>query len=412
MKKRYAWIICACCLLMHFCGCGLVATTLSVCLPQLRTVLGLNNVETSMVTTLRCLSTTAFMAVAGIYFKKLSLRLGVSVATLFLAVGCVLISAAKSVWLCYLAAAMMGVSYALAAMLPLTLIINNWFHSDRSTALAIAACGSSLCTVAAPPALTCLIERIGMRRTLAAEAAAVVLVAVLLFLLLRDRPADMGLEPYQRAARQGKNKRTARGAGGHELSQGGLLALLGAMFLVGMSGSPYLSSLTLHLTTEGYSGMQAASALSLLGGVMAGGKLLFGVLSDRIGTYWVNYIALGSWAVGAMVTVLAAGGNSMPLVYISSVLGGLGLPIGSIGMTVWAGDLVSQEQYARTVRLGQTAFTAGTLLGTPITGVLADLFHGYAAPYIMYGVFFAVILAVVQTLYHRQEGRVERKLPA
>ena len=76
MKKNYSWIICGLCVLLAFCSCGLVTVAFSTYLPFLKEAAELTATETSMITTIRCLSTIIFMIVSGKYYKKFSLRTG------------------------------------------------------------------------------------------------------------------------------------------------------------------------------------------------------------------------------------------------------------------------------------------------------------------------------------------------
>lgn len=399
MKKHYGWVICAGGVLLHFCACGLVTNGLAVLLPFIKSEVGLTNTQTSMIITIRCLVSMLAMMVADAYYRKLSLRLGTSIALLFFSAGSLLFSLAGSALMCYLAAALMGIAYALGGLIPISILVRNWFQDRRSTVAAICACGSGVSAMISPPILISLVEKTGLYAAVTVAAGFVAFCSVIVFLILRDTPAVMGLEPYQEDGHQKKQKES-RQFMDSDLSHWELMLLMLAMLMVGSSGTPSISNLSLHYISAGYSSIQTASAISIYGVVLIAGKFLFGVGSDRFGTYRVNYVYIGCWILALFATA-AVNGASIPLLYLTALLHGIGSPVGTVGITIWVGELTSPQQYARNIQRSQMFFSMGSLLMMPFTGIIADITGSYAPTYVLFGCMITITLIIVQFIYRR-----------
>lgn len=403
MKKNYPWIVCFFCMLLNFVVVGMVTVAFSAFMPYLRDSIGLTNTETSMITTVRCLSTMIVMLFTTAYYKKFSLRMGTFLASLLIPVGYVIFAHANSAIACYIGVAVMGSAYGLGSMIPIAQIIRNWFKTQSSTALAITTCGSSISTAIMPPIITRFVERIGMQATFYTIGAFAVVCAVLIFLIIRDRPEELDMQPLE-SAEKVKEKVNVLHMDKKELNKVELAAFIVVMLLMGYTGTPYTHHLTIHYVTIGYTAIQAAFALSLYGAILAVAKIIFGMATDRYGVYKMNYPFIVAWAVSSFITMALNGGHT-GLLYLTAVLNGIGIPLGTIGITIWTGDLSTDEEYVSRIRLSQTLFQLGSLVGSPIPGMIADATGSYALAYASFGVTLIVMLIIIQVLYKRHMVR-------
>lgn len=403
IRAHYGWIICLGCLLLHSCACGLIASTFSVYLPYIKTEFGFSDTQTSLINTVRFLSSMLSMLTAEWYYKKVSLRFGMTFSCLILAASFMLLSQANSGILCYLAVAVMGVAYSYGTMIPIALILRNWFQDSRSTAIAIATCGSGIITVIAPPIITKLVEAYGLYKTFAIEAGYIVICAAILYLILRDFPSELSLEPYRKAGSETKQQKKSRIADSNVTKRESIQMITG-VFLMGCAIGAFLNPLVIHYRTVGFSSFQAASALSVYGMVLITGKIMFGITSDRFGTYRVNYIFLLSWILACFTTAMVTF-DSVPLLYIAVILSGIGTALGTVGITVWAGELSSADTYARNVQQYQFASAFGQLIWSVTPGIIADITGSYSFSYTLLGFILIFVLIFVQLTYHRHSYR-------
>ena len=411
--NRYSWLICFSGLLMHFCCLGMVNMAFSVYLPRLRETLQLSNTTVSLIITLRVVVSVFVMMAALRIYKKITLRIGVTFSLLSLALGMFLLSLAGSVVLCLAASFFMGIAFGLGATLPVSLLVTAWFEDRRGTALAVCTCGSGLCTMLVPPITTRLMEAYSMRTALLTEIVFILLAAAIVFLIVRDTPDRLQLAPYRFGSKEGSEKAAPEDALESEpqakskkktvssISPLRLRLIFLATFAVGFGCNSFISFLSLHFISVGYTPMAAASAMSSLGLLMIFSKLLSGFLSDRFGTTVSNYLMLGSMIAGAILSVLADG-VSLPYMYLSAMFAGFGMPIGSLGIALWINDLTPADTYAKNIQKNQVIFTLGTLTGAFVPGVLADITGTYATPFGLFTLLFVLAMIIIQSMYRLQ----------
>ena len=192
---HYGWVVCITCTLLLFITMGTVSNGFSVYLPYIMDERGLTHAQTSSLVTLRCLTAFLAMLIIGWYYKKVSLRLGVSIAACCAGLSYLLYASAQTYPLFCVGAAVSGLSYGFGSMIPVSLLMNRWFDRHRALALSICATGSGIATIVLPPVTTALVEHLTMRTAFRIEGAAIFLLAALIFAVLRSDPAEKGLAP-------------------------------------------------------------------------------------------------------------------------------------------------------------------------------------------------------------------------
>ena len=89
-----------------------------------------------------------------------------------------------------------GVVYALAGMVPVSIVINAWFADHTALALGLCAAGTGAASITIPMILSALIERVSLPGVFRVMAVLMAIIAAAVLLLLRDRPQQMGLTAY------------------------------------------------------------------------------------------------------------------------------------------------------------------------------------------------------------------------
>ncbi|MEZ4480534.1 MAG: MFS transporter [Dehalococcoidia bacterium] len=117
-------------------------------------------------------------------------RLGLVV----LAGGFFAFSQVQEIWHFYLAYLAMAVGVSLAGYVSVTYTAVQWFERKRATAIALGTTGLAVGGMAVPITVYAL-ENLGWRETAFASGVIILLVGLPLTLIIRRRPADMGLEP-------------------------------------------------------------------------------------------------------------------------------------------------------------------------------------------------------------------------
>lgn len=399
-KFHYAWVICACCTMLMVYNSGLIVSAFPVFTPYIVELGGLTNVQVSMLTTLRNLfSVLAKLIVAGFY-ARIGLRRGVTLSGLLTAGGFFLYSLGGGVFTYYAAAVLTGLGNGLGAMIPVSILINQWFRSRRTLALSICASGTAIASFVCPSLATWSIEKWGLSATFAGTAALIAASVFLVFALLRSRPEEMGLGIYDTGGTAASGRIPVRGSRPSAFWGGMMLV---ACFLVGALTLAFPSYNTLYYREVGFSSSQIAIVLTVSGITLLLGKWIYGFACDLIGSYRTNGLFSGAIIVGAVLSCML-NKDRLPVLLMANSLLTIGFALATVGISVWASNLSDENTYVRTLRNYQLGYTIGGLAFSSIPGILADLTGSYYSTRVISVAMGVLILAAVQGAY-RNAGR-------
>ena len=268
------------------------------------------------------------------------------------------------------------------------LYLPNWFVRRRGLAMSIAFSGVGVGSIILMPWLQILIERGGWRTACFTLGVVALVLLAPLNLLVRGRPADLGLEPDgDRAASSGGATRRSNVVDAAWVAVDWTLARAVRTTRFWWIALGYLCGLyswyavqvhqTKYLVEIGFSPGVAAWALGLVSLVAIPGQIALGHVSDRIGREWV-------WTVGSLgfvlcyVTLLLLRDAPTPtllyLMVVSQGLLGYGLVsvIGAIPAEIFEG-----RHYGSIFGTLMLASIAGGAAGPWLTGVIHDATGGY-----------------------------------
>lgn len=396
--SRRPWLVCLGGALALFAVMGLGVNVFSVYQPEIVRLNGFTDAQGSWITTTRSLFILGALLCVNQLCARFGLRRMMTAGVLLVGLSCICFAYAGSFPMYCAAAALTGVGYCWAGMVPISLAIGRWFQDRRGLALGLASAGSGVSTVIAPVILTRIMEGQGMRAAFLWEGAAVFLCAALVWHLVRDDPAPIGLTPYRRPGSiSGEQPKAVKGGAGLSGGQWALL-LLAALF-VGATGGPGFSHLTMLYTSSGYDSLFVAGLLSYLGAMISLGKILCGQIYDRLGGRGGNRFAFGTLLVSLLLCCLApAGGVILPVLAITAF--GLGMSITAVSPARWAADLCAD--YESAVRNITVAFTAGIFVFGPLPGLLADRLDSYVPSYLVFFVLLLAAFGIVQGLCRKR----------
>lgn len=229
------------------------------------------------------------------------------------------------------------------------------------------------------------------------QAGCMLLPGILIFFLLRNDPSQMQLAPYGLEHREEEEAKVLRPSAPPLSKKSWILLGLFVILFSAVSSSGD-NNITLLFTTEGYPPMTIAFALSLFGLLLSVGKFLYGCITDRLGTYRSNYLFGVSVILGHILCCFAFTQNTS-ILFISMALRGLGLPLSTIGFSMWALDFSDSRSYSVVLQRIQLFNRAGSLLFESFPGILADITGSYIPAYLCYAVFSVVSILGVQGIY-------------
>ena len=407
MKRIHrAWAVCAGCALLLFCTSGLTINAFTVYQPFIMEQNGFSNVQTSTLTTVRSLCSFATMFLSGLYYRKLSLRRGMGLAGLTVAAGFALYGLAKTYAGYCVAAGVIGFGYGLGTMIPISIVLEHWFVTKRTLAIGLCSCVTGISTLGIPTLLTLLVERRGLRFAFLAEACAVVCLILISYLLLRSSPEEVGERPYGEGEQSVGETRAERAAmpAWHWWVLIPMILLMGGVMCVGYS------HISVRIRANGFSSYTVANGVMISGLALTAGKFGYGAVAEKIGCFRANRFFSALLLGGVLLCGL--NWRSERMVYLAMPIFGAGLGMPSVGLTAWAGDWCSREQYDGVIRRFQLSYAAGCMLFASLPGYLADRAGGsYVPAYRLFFVLALIIMACAQSMYLlRGENKKARPL--
>lgn len=320
-----------------------------------------------------------------------------TLGVLLIALSCFCFGAARAFWQYCAAAVFTGLGYCYGGMVPLSLLIGRWFRARRNLALGLASAGSGVASIVASPLVVRVIEGRGLQAAFWLEGAALVVLAGVVWLLVRSDPAQLGLEPLGGAAPDAHAPVSQRRSG-----PPAYLPAMAAGFLIGGMGGPGYSHLTVHYATLGYAPLFLAGLVSASGVGVCVGKVLCGQIYDRWGSLAGDGYCYLTVTAGTLLCCLPV--RESPLVPVLAVgLFSLGLPISAVSPSVWAAELAGPEDFPRAVQAINLAYAVGVILFGPVPGLLADWTGSYAPAYLLFAALLTLAVALVRLAYARKK---------
>lgn len=396
-RPHYAWLVCAGGALSLSTVMGLGANVFTIYQPEILSFHQFTNAQGSWITTTRSLFILLTLFVVNQLCRWLGLRTVMVLGNLLMGLSCFSFSRSGTFPMYLFSAALLGIGYCLGGMVPLSLLINNWFRDRRGLALGLASAGSGISTVLAPPIITDWIQTHGLHAAFFREGIFVLFCAGLIWLLLRSQPEDMGLTPYTASAPDPTPRPASAPKPRANRPRAQKLVVCAAVLIGGPIG-PCFSHLGVYYTCAGFDRRLVALLISMMGIAICLGKILCGHIYDRLGGRRGNHFVFCVFLLGLILCCLA-GTRSVAIAVAAIALFSVGMSVTAVPPAAWARDLASEEHYAELVRSFTLAYTAGMLLFGPVPGMIADHTGSYMPAYLLFAGFLLTAYLVVWCVY-------------
>jgi OFA family oxalate/formate antiporter-like MFS transporter len=395
MKKiHYAWAICVLGTLIMICNYGILENVFPYFLPYLRER-GFSGTQCSSLLTVRGFMTVIGMLGFSRYNRIFGERKGLTIAGAVLAVTFALYTVKVSYPLYLVLIAIGGLAFGVGTMIPITLLVNNWFKKDSGTVLGICASGSGIAVVVFPPLVSVIVNAYGLDAAFWMQSVVIAVTAVLTWIIVRSDPSEKGLEPYGAGEVPEKAEDSDEGSAPADPDKEagrakGAVLMVAACVLIGGVGVAGPGHYSVLFASEGIPMGTVAAGLSTFGITLTVGKLIYGAAADRMGAARSTRIFLAILLAGLFCCCIAEGRPA--LMYAGLGLCGLGFPPGSVGISLWGLDFSKEASPEVIVGRFQMAFNIGGMIVTLIPDILFDRFGNYV---ISYAIFFVMIVAVI-----------------
>ncbi|HEY4171893.1 MAG TPA: MFS transporter [Rhodopila sp.] len=373
MKLFYGWVIVAVGVVVGCVGMGGLMSLGVFLLPMVE-ALGWSRAEISTASTLAFLSMGIGGFVWGRLYDRYGARVVVLIGGLLQGLGLVLASQAHSLsWFLVAYGVVAGLAVG-AVYVPLTAAAASWFTRHRSLAVSLVSAGLALGTTLVAPFARWLIVTHDWRYAMLALgliAWAVILPAAL---LLRPAPAAVGETTAAGVARQSDMT----------LAQALQTPVFWSLALANFACCAAHSGPIFHMVSYaadcGVAPLTAATVLGAAGLAAMSGRIVCGLLADRLGAKHTLAACLTMQAVSIGLYLAA---HDLTTLYAVSMLFGF-----SYGGAMPLYAILVREYFPAAIMgsvFGVVAMisTVGMALGAPVGGWLFDYFGGYGWLYVV-----------------------------
>ena len=367
---HYGWVIVGVGTLTIVACLGLARFSFGMLLPAMRDTLGMSYDEMGWLGTANFAGYLAAVGVTPLLLRRVTPRQMIAGGLLLIAVCIFFIALCNSYLSILLFYSLVGIGSGFANI-PLMVLVSYWFRSDqRGRAAGLIVIGSGFAIIFSGfiiPLLNARFGADGWRASWLLISLIVLIIAIIAALLIRNNPAEKGLEPC------GRNnlEDTASAASKKNFSSRQILTQLGVLYFI--FGATYVIYGTFIVTTlieeYGFAEASAGHFWSWVGFFSLFSGTLFGTLSDRIGRKGGLMVVFGVQTLAYLLAGLKLG----TIAIFSSIMfyGVAAFAIPAI-MAAAVGDYLGKARAATGFSLITFSFAIGQTLGPALAGAVAE----------------------------------------
>jgi sugar phosphate permease len=298
-RVHYGWMIAGVTFLTMLVTAGAVGAPGVLILP-LQKEFGWQNAEISSALGMRFLLFGLMAPFAAALINRFGMRRIALSALLLIAAGLLLSLAMTRVWqLVLLWGVVIGLGTGLTALVLGVTVATRWFSTRRGLVTGLLTASSATGQLLFLPLVASVSERLGWRPAVAMVCGALALTAFAVLAFMRDRPADVGQQPFGQAAGDDAANVAATIPAApispwhalREASRTGVFwVLFGTFFICGASTNGLIQTHFIPLCADfGLPAVGAASVLAAMGMFDIVGTIGSGWLSDRYDSRWLLF---------------------------------------------------------------------------------------------------------------------------
>lgn len=384
-RLHYGWVVLAIGTLVVFGSLGLARFGYSMVLPSMQAGLGIDNTQAGALATANLVGYLILAVVGGAAAARFQPRLVIAAGLAVAGVGMVLTGIASGFETAAVWRVVTGLGSG-ASNVPVMALLAAWFATKRrGLASGVAVAGSSIALIFVGALVPRLLDHYGedgWRTCWFVFGGVTLLLALGAFLLLRNRPADLGLRPVSGEHEPPVELPHRETPGWSRVYRSIHVWHLGLVYVAfGFSYIIYMTFFTKHLIAEGgYTDDGAGSLFMMMGWVSLICGVLWGTVSDIIGRK------------RALIIVYLIHTASFSLFALWSEPAGFTLSAILFGLSAWSipaimaatcGDLLGPRLAPAALGLITLLFGIGQAVAPSIAGAMADATGGFFAAFLL-----------------------------
>jgi MFS family permease len=407
-KIFYGWIIVASSFLIMTLGWGIVFNTSSLFIEPVSETLDISRKVMNFTFTLRAIFQLLISLSSVILFKRFKMINVMRFCSVGLGITFFLHSYINSVFLLYLLNSLSTVFVILLSVLPLSAILNNWFHIKRGLVVGISFMGSGIGGLIFNPITGYIIVNYGWRS--AYQFLSVVIFAIVVpitFFVLKHKPEDIGETPLGEIDEVESEKSEDKSYGitlSEAMKTFRFWGISVASVLLSIVGISLMLNISPHLTNAGYSVTFAANIVALTMGALAIGKIILGSLFDRLGLRTATSIAVSFLLIGTLGMIYVTNYIALFAVVAGT---GLGTAFYTIANPIITTKVYGNKDYSSIYGFLTAVIGLGGIISPLIVGFLYDSSGSYFSSYKLMLVLGIAVLVLYQFVFPKEEDQYD-----
>lgn len=363
----------------------------------------LSRAATSGVFSLYMALCSIFAILGGWAIDRYGSRIIILLMGLFTGLSLLLTSQTNSAWQLFVTYSLLlaigsGATYAVTMSTVL-----RWFDKKRGFALGVASSGVGLGMLVMPPFATYLISSFDWRMAYIVMGLIAWLVMIPLSRLLRKDSYEIGTlpdgvdsAPRQTGIKKPKNSEDTVQPTDLSLQQvfrtRNFWLFMFVWFLFASCVFLVLTHIVPYATDIGVSAEEAAAALGLIGGASIAGRVLMGMVSDRIGTK-ATAIICSLFQGGAMVLLIWL--EPLWMLYLFALV--YGFAFGGLAPVVTAliGDIFGLRNIGMILGVLDCGWGGGAAIGSAMGGLIFDVTNSYFMAWVLGAVAMLIVILFI-----------------
>ena len=402
IKKHYHWIIVALILFEQAVHIGIINNISGLFIIPVTEDLGISRGSFSLAYSLRSLAGFFSTLFSGIFFAKYGYR---KLCTLFLLITAgayALLGSSHSVVMLAVALTLAGMGEGFCSTAAASRMVNTWFHTHQGLILGLVTASTGLGGSLFSIILSGTIEADGWRAGYYLCGILVAAMAVLIFLISRDRPGQIGLLPYGAGQHHGKKARKEHRDHwyGYEpkdvTRKPAFYLMLAVVFLSCSCCYSAFTAVVPHFQDCGMSAAKAASMQSIMLLALAATKFFCGILSDICGAKAVNVLCL---ICNIAALVLLAFSQNEWIALAAVLVFSVGLVMTTITVPLLSSALFGYHPQSNIIGIFMALIPAASVVTLPVVNAIYDRIGTYSPIFLAFAGVGVVTLIIMFALF-------------
>lgn len=419
-RFHYAWVIFGVCFLSVFSALGFNSSPKGYYLSAITDDLGIPRSLFSLGNSFRFVTTS----ILNLFFGKLVMKWGprklMTCGFIFLALYNFVSAATSSLWVFYLGNVFLGMGLACTTTTMVGVVVERWFTSSKGTIMGFILAANGLAGILSNQIFPRIIyaSEDGWRTSYVVAGCIIVAVGIVIFLFMRNTPADANTTALTSTKPEAQKKNRGRDWYGIEVSEAFhrpyFYFCAACVFLTGMILQGATGVTSAHMRDQGLSADLIANVSSIGSIFLLVAKMSTGACFDRFGLRFTMFLCSVSAVVSiTMLALLTNSNGTMVYLILYKLLVGIALPLETVMLPLIAKECFGQRSYDFLMGLIVSFNTLGYSIGSPLMNLIFDKTGTYKSGMLAMAGLMALVAITMQlviTAAHKERKKIEAEL--